>query len=522
VSRLVILHASLDRLEIELLAALASRDSWETGLVPWVDAPSTSDEAVPTITAAAPVDMQIESEIRAAEAILYVVGSFGLGPYQRDVEAPLLERVLAERKAAGRPIQFVPVLLSEGRASDLPDWARSYTVANHDRSARSTPALWQKIKQRLAAPVDVPNTGAGGAGGDGPAASVRQPPDWYEDVNLIREQLLEPPRLTVFIGPYSLESRNRRPRGPAAVSRKLLNEIGIDSEALMPILPWPSEAAQWAMFRKTRPNVQALMRDWFAPLGTDPPDLARSVAELARRWEERYRERPVQGWHGLLLITTRTDLALESALTKIAQEDFTRILPTLNESSQTGRRRQMVQHWGADANWDALPDHLERGPRRARLVDDFPAESASLKDYSMDPGKRIALIKLCGSIDVPESLILTASDFFANMRNLDSLPREINEIIGASAHLLLGRGFASPLAQLIRHNVLKEPRGDWPRIWVVDNARDDSDEPDALCDLEVKLLEGAGPRNYSMEPLKNTRLCWAPEDAFLLRLAAQL
>jgi hypothetical protein len=511
----------LDKREVEILAALAGRDSWETGLVPWVDAPSTSDAGVPTLTALAPVDTQIETEIRNADAILYVVGSFGLGPYQRDIEAPLVEAVLKERREAGRPIQFVPVLLSEGRASDLPDWARSYTIVNHDRSARSTPALWEKIKQRLSAPPGDGEPNLAGAVGNRPAAPAHRAPEWHEDVEMIRESLFEPPRLTVFIGPYSLESRERNPRGPAAVSRHLLNEIGIDPATLMPILPWPSEAAQWAMFRQSRPKVQSLMRQLFQSLGTNPPELARSVAELARRWEERYRDRPAQGWHGLLLITTRTDLALESALTKIAMEDFTRILPTLNDSSQTGKRKQMVQHWDADANWDALPDHLERGPRRRQLVDHFPPETTCLKDYSMDPSRRIALIKLCGSIDIPESLILTASDFFANMRNLDSLPREINEIIGASAHLLLGRGFASPLAQLIRHNVLREPR-DWPRIWVVDNARDDSGEADTLCDLELNLLEGTESRKQSMEPLKYTRLSWAPEDAFLLRLAASL
>lgn len=475
---LVLLHSSGDIEQLRLLAGLASEDAELTGFRPWIDAPRPRDRDVSTLDGSAPIDVQIQARIAEADAIVYCVGNTGAGVYQEQRESDLVRETILAREASGSPIHFIPTILKDGSEDDLPNWARAYAVINHDRSLKRAPQLWDHIKQRLdSAPQVVPLD-----------LSIRPKPR-ADQIQRILNTLADRPQLTAFVGPYSLDSNNGAPNGPAALTQDLLAHMGLPVAADSSIVPWPSEAAEWLRFTDSIHDAHELLRKRLKPLGLKPPELALNIGYLAERWIQRYGERKPQekDWQGLLLLTTRVDLALESALARHSAVGFTRILPTLNNASASADRRQMVQQWRADPNWFPDPAVAERSEAPCDdIADDLPNQ---LSTFPLDAAKRVILVKLCGSLEVPSSIVLTGSDFFQNSGNFSSLPKGINEAIGASPHLFLGRGFTSPLAQLVRFNVLPRLRSDLPRVWLLPNPPPAKlDGSDVLCDLELNLL----------------------------------
>jgi hypothetical protein len=263
------------------------------------------------------------------------------------------------------------------------------------------------------------------------------------------------------------------------------------------------------------------MRNLLAPLGLNPPKLADSIGYLAHSWIKRWGERtPSEAdWQGLLLLTTRVDLALESALARQANVSFTRILPTLNFAENRDDLRRLVQQWSANPNW--TPDVSPAGRDSAPSENIAAPSKGQLAKFPLDKAKRVILVKLCGTLEIPESLLLTAYEYFGNSSHFDSLPPGINEAIGTSPHLILGRGLASPLAQLIRHKLIDRHRTKQPRLVLLPMANGgDSSPGDPLCDLDLTLL--TKDEQTVIGSLNASAIHRGPEHDFVRRLAERI
>lgn len=506
---LVLLHSSGDVAQLQLLAGLAADDVEDTGFRPWLDFPGAVGTGVATVDATATVEEQVSARIREAGAIIYCVGNTGAGTYQARIEAEQVEKTLEARRRSGEPVHFLPVILKSGSADDLPPWARAYAIVNHDRSLNHIQSLWAEIKMRLAA----------APAGPGPVSNVPEDDAEGATIRKILSRVSERPQLCVFVGPYALDAHGDLPMGPAAVTRALLKEAGLDFANDLALPPWPSEAAEWLGFRDQMDQARTALRRAVAPLGLNPPPLANSIGYLASRWIKRRGERKKEkDWQGLLLLTTRIDLALESALAKHWGVGFTRILPTLYKGAPPADQPLMIQQWEPDPNWnpDSSPSERDGYP-----CENVVAEEGGLPTFPLDDAKRVILVKLCGTLEAPGSLVLTGSSFFENWDNLKSLPKGINDAISSSPHLFLGRGIMSPLAQLVRVNVLKgRMREDMPRVWVVPKATPESKTSDPLCDQELRVLE-KNEQNF-VQVFQASVMYRGQEDTFVRHLAERL
>ncbi len=383
-------------------------------------------------------------------------------------------------------------MLFDRAEARLPEWATRLNIANKDRRLVHPGAVWRAMRDLLA---------RGPAGG----AWVAEDPD--DPVTAIHRAVAlddnPTPGLTLFIGPYALGSGegDAESFGPAQLARALLGAVrfGEGAQRWRSLALWPSEAAEWLRLDLGEDEVRKRLRLCLQRLEGDPPELARAVGELARCFEDWRRRRTAPAdWCGLLLLTTRIDLAVERRLhdERVA---FTRYLPTVKDARQEPVRRKFLQKWEPGLPWTP-----EVGPTAARrpAVDlgAVPAAGSAAADafHSMETAEPVVLVKLCGALDVPQSLVHTTSGFLTAAEGFRALPRRLLEFLSDTPQVLLGRGFASPLLQLIRREVLGQLRADEQRlrVWVMprraspgDDGADAAAEADPLCALELDLLE---------------------------------
>ena len=483
----VFLYSSIEKRGVQELHRLATRDV-EFPHVPWIDEPVVDLQGAAALSSARPVDGQIEKIISEAEAVVFVIGPTGPGRYQKDHEIDLVRKVLEERQASGTPLPFVPVLLKRGELRDLPAWAAAYTVVNYDRATTNELAIYTKIKQRLRASPE-PFQQRLPAAPNPPGVAL---------VKRVVSELSNPPCLTVFIGPYTDQARPAGESGPMAMTSRLLTEIGLAAAELDPLPPWPSEAAEWVSMVKSRSDVEQVFQRGLAQASQSLGLIETEIAALCRQWYD-VAKRDKIDWTGLVILTTRMDLALEYALVG-DRVDFTRIIPTFREGALRHEHRRAIEQWEWKQQSDWYPDPPRWQPEgpwtrfseELKIIDDKSGQ-IDLLNTSMRPAKTVVLVKLCGSLDVKSSLMLTISDFFEAIGKLYYLPQELRDVIRSSPQLLIGCGFASPLAQLVRLRVLGGNNHPNSRILVMPADADESSglrvAGDYLNNLERRLLK---------------------------------
>jgi hypothetical protein len=281
-----------------------------------------------------------------------------------------------------------------------------------------------------------------------------------------------------------------------AMTAKLLGEISLAATELDPLPPWPSEAAQWVSMVKPRSAVEEVFQNALAQASQSLGSIETQIAAICLQWSDVTKRNKID-WTGLVILTTRIDLALEYALVS-DRVDFTRIIPTIRNDASRYEHRRAIEQWEWKGKSDWYPDPprwrsdgpWNKYPEQPR-TDDQPS-SIKLESISMRSAHPIVLIKLCGSLDVPSSLMLTISDFFDAIGKLQNLPSEVRDAIKSSPQLLIGCGFASPLAQLVRFRVLG-PRNDrYSRVLVMPDDGQDPPDPrltgDYLNNLERRLV----------------------------------
>lgn len=490
---IILLHNANDSRhlnELEQVAIAALPATWEL----W-RGDSQGEQRIVALGAHACVDEQIQRAIHNAYAVVYLVGSTGAGPYQSTKEMPWVQEALQARATQGDPLRFVPVLLREGLMSGFAAWMHQYPIVNLGRNLNAH-RIWEGIVHRLEQPVEhMPVE----------SSLTEQEELDLECADEIVRALGQRENLTVFIGPYA--PPDRAEVGPAALTMALLKGIGIQPYEMLPLLPWPSEAAEWMSLLKHRFDVDQLLVQMLTALKRHPSDIAVETAHLASEWiTKKPSSNKRRDWNGLLLLTTRVDQALESALLR-AQVPFTRLIPTLMDETKKepllpslkaaptpSDKRKMLQVWKpglstTDGDQD-LPGSWE------------DIEVVSPNKVSLDDAESVVLVKLCGTVEITSSMMITVSDFFTGIQTREGLPSQMREAIQNSPQLLIGRGFASPLAHLIRLSVLQTRLHHQLRVLVM--PPHDAAQPglitDSLCDVESKLLDT--PRNE--EALKQT------------------
>lgn len=466
--QVVFLHSSNDTPWLQELERHAQPDLRERQWHAWIDEPARAGTA--TLHATATLDEQIRSTIEGARAVVFCIGRTGPGGYQQAKELPWIVQAMATRRHTDRPLSLVPVLLPDGDREAAPPWMLQFPLVNEKRLT-SLHRIWMEILLRLeASPAAfVPDAGA-------PVQPHGIDASWTREIT---RTLGSPANLTLFIGPYAPPDDGDI--GPAAMTESLLEGVNIDARDLRPLLPWPSESAEWLSMGAGRHEVEAyFMGRQITALPNRPSRLTAGIAALAHRWAQRFPrvgDRP--DWNGLLMLSTRVDLALEAALIRQGVP-FTRFTPTAErEPARRENTRRALQHWRPMAG-DYHPDpQATRGPWT-----DVPADTSGRRSF--DAADPVLLVKLCGSIDIDGSLVVTVSDLFQEAQRMATLPEQVRDAIQASPQLLVGRGFASPLGQLMRANVLGTRLKHQRRVLVMPLA---GTSGDSLCDLELRLLE---------------------------------
>jgi len=462
---ILLLHNTADGAALSDLERHSATDLRGTDWKVWIDIAEASESAA--LSASGPVDVQIATAIEQAFAVVYFVGCRGPGPYQRGTEAGCIRQALVNRDGGNRRLRFVPVLLREGREEDLENWMRQYKIVNMPRNLTMV-SIWRDVFRLIREPPLGFNPEF-----EPPHDSVSK-----SVTGDIVAALGRPSNLTLLIGPYG-EHRSDE-HGPAAISGGLLNRVDVRADAMRLLLPWPGECAEWARLGVGLPSLLQMMVETLSRPARVPSDLVVRVAALARRWCDRYPRSLIRAdWNGLVLLSARSDLSLEAALLAEGVA-FTRLVP----AAQRRHPDFVLQNWrSGGGNWDPDPA-AEQGPWNNIAI---KPEAAGLSKLSLDDAMPVVLVKLCGSIDIDQSLLLTTSDIFGELGRLATLPQQLIDAMQRSPQLLVGHGFASPLGQLLRLKLLgrRDERG-LPRVLVMAPAKEGDD---SLIELEKQLLD---------------------------------
>jgi len=506
------LYNSEDRPTVRAVFELAADELRANGHEPWMDQPPGAAEG---LHGGAGFEAQIRERISAAGVVFYCVGRAGPGPWQRDREAEFLRDEIARRRSTGGdPLDFIPVLFPDAQLAGFPAWANEYSVVNHDRRPLYPHELWHAMRELLARSPALRG-----------APWIPEDPD--DPVTILHRTVVDAdnvmPGLTMFIGPYALGGADgdRDAFGPGEVARDLLGAMRGPPGRMASLALWPSEAAEWTRLDRGEEVVRDVLRKTLGRLETNPPELARGIGELARNFDvwSRRRGGAAEDWHGLLLLTTRLDLGIEARL-HAEGVAFTRYLPTVRSARQAPIRRKFTQLWDPQRPWQ--PAVSPALPVRPSVDLGDASEQAAGADafHNMTGARSVVVVKLCGSLEVADSLITTTSGFLTAAEGFRALPRRLHEFLRDTPQILLGRGFASPLLQLFRREVLGEGGGrdGRRRFWVMPHPPVGGPGADTLCDLELELLEREPER---FEKSLDAELRREEQPMFLRRLAAR-
>jgi hypothetical protein len=484
----IILHSSTDKPIVSELVRLARRDLPQYDV--WYDDRDMDLDHV--------VDDNITRRIAEARVAIFCVGPGGLGPYQTSIEVPLLQKRLEAMASVGPPLRLIPVLLPGGWKVAMPPAMTTRSIVNWDRTCRDHNDLWPVIQRRVTLGLDEP------AGAPETLIEAFKP-----TVERLAEAAMANAGLTVFIGAYGHAPDNVPAGQPGTMTDDLLKLLGWPGGQGHAV-PWPSEAATWAGIAQKRTRMVTELKNRALRASNDPSDLMQSVSNLAERWNKIAEVANVamqqRNWR-LLLMSTQLDQQLETSLLR-KNLRFFRILPTVKRN-----RGYRAERW--------VPG-LPPQPVAASIVTDKrTALSAMTIDDMNDAFKDtidLVLVKLCGTLDDPASLVISSADFLELAPLMGDLPSDVLGWAQQNPLLMLGSGLSSPLALLVKSRVLPAgPTDSRPTIWVA------NDEPqDTLGRLEDQLLDLQGGIDGFRQALGLSHLARGPQYAFVRDLVKSL
>jgi len=484
----IILHSSTDKPIVSELVRLARRDLPQYDI--WYDDRDMNLDLE--------VDENINRRIAEARVVVFCVGPAGLGPYQISVELPLLQKRLEAAAAGGPPLRLIPLLLPGGLKIAMPAMMTTRSIVNWDRACRSHSELWPIIQRRIALGIDEPAP---------PRAEAIEA--FKPAIEKLAEAAMTNSGLTVFIGAYGQAPDNTQAGQPGTLTDQFLKLMDWPSTQGHAV-PWPSEAATWAGIAQKRTRLMLDLKARVERANNDPSDLMQSIADLAERWNRIARERNAdmerRNWR-LLLISTQLDQQIETSLARKGLRFF-RLLPTVRKIKAFRAERWVPGLPPQPVQASIVEDR--RSPLSAMTIDDM---NDTFKD-DID----IVLVKLCGTLDDPMSLVISSADFLELGDLLNDLPSDVQGWAQQNPLLILGSGLSSPLALLVKSRVLAAgPTDSRPTIWVA------NDEPqDALGRIEDQLLDLTGGISGFCRILKLSDVARGPQYAFVRELTEAL
>jgi hypothetical protein len=411
------------------------------------------------------IDPNIDERLNGARVVIFCVGPSGLGPYQKQIELPLLQKRMDQAANGGPPLRLIPVLLPGGFKHAVPELMLARSVLNWDRSKLGAEDLWTVLKDRMTTDLAAPQTVQGGATGEIKAS-----------IDTLIDAVQMTSGLTVFIGAYGHAPDNTEAGEAAMLTNDYTNLMGWPSSTGT-AAPWPSEAATWAGIADRRVGLLRYLQQRFAGANANPSDLMQSLSDLAEGWNKMAAQRNAnmqsRNWR-LLLLSTQLDQQLETCLGRKGLH-FMRILPTADRNGSC-----RVEYWAAQ--------NLPRGIVETTVR----PERTALKDMTIDGmidalkvPIDVVLVKLCGTLNDPGSVVISSADFLSIGHLMADLPADVLGWAKQNPLLMLGSGLSSPLALLVRSRLLPATSTESrPTIWVA------PDEPkDILGRLEDDLLD---------------------------------
>lgn len=487
------LHSSTDKPVVNALVGLARQDPPCDGFQSWLDSHDMdSDQAT---------DRNVSAQIAAARAIVFCIGRDGLGPYQRAHEAPQIKRRLEVDQS---PLRLIPLLLPGGMKAAVPDWMQSWSVLNWDRGESSDQGLWRLLRQRLATPpMDNTETQLG------QPRLTNLSPSARGVCAALSGAVRETKTFSVLLGPYDQDLSTIG--GPDRLSAEMLKIIGwspLDGQ----VIPWPTEAATWAVIGETRTRLVNYLNETLQRPDSVAPDTSTSIAQFAKEFQAKStslnhgpgnQDRP---WR-LQILTTHLDDTLENALIREAGAFF-RIIPT-------ARPERRVEIWQPGLQREATRRVYKKTPKKLAGLD--------LMELRQDSGLAnvdIFVVKLCGVLDESDSLTISTADFFRTWQQLMDLPTRITTDLRKSALLLLGSGQSSTLGAMIRSVLLPNPDSQLDknrRFWVTAE-----DPVDRLSRLEDHFIDMQASRQEFCDMMQIKDVARASPSIFIRNLMDML
>jgi hypothetical protein len=387
---------------------------------------------------------------------------------EREIEIAIQEQARREK------LRVIPVFLpgiTDEQISQIPPFLGLYRWVDYRSGSNAADALdrlvWgiTGVKPILAHPQ--PHS---------ESASERPPHPATDDVISSLVELLKSQNITFFLGAGASYNEQIDAIRYCDIARELLVDLSIIQRPYDELLP-PVDVA--GLYYAVNRGDQRL-EDKVIDLMTGSPQvitqthekLASLLGLLTRR---PVRRRRAEAKH--LVVTTSIDLSMERAFLS-AGLPFTRIVQhrsgqqiDINEYRSVqlldGPVIQLPPHAGqiesvrcSPMNLGVLDSIIERyGKRVVRDSQDaLVGKGNQLNSLAVQDMTEPILYKFLGSLDIPNSAVLTTSHYFEFARRIvqqNCIPEQITAIIGSSTSLLTGLWFMDADFRLLYHSLLR-------------------------------------------------------------------
>jgi hypothetical protein len=410
----------------------------------------------------------LQEQLVHSEAIAICVGPSGFGRWQQ----PELETALEQQIRRG--CRVIPVILPGATlpADDAlpPFLARSTWVMFHgglDDDEALSRICWGITGQNpykrepSATPVDVREENA----------------DASDDALTNLAESLKSGNVTYFLGSAPWTEDAVSGAAPDAIARVLLLKLKLIGEDYCGLLPPVDIASAYYAIQSGESNLEGRIAELVAAEPGRIPLTHQALASLLQRLAQRPPRRIRGGTRPQLVVVTNVDTMAERALlqegiafTRVVQhrslerlhineyKDVSLLADNYTLTAPAGGGAQRVNLHNFDDLDNFIANHnartIELAPRESAIDAPNPLHTLPLQEFTSP-----ILYKFRGSLDIPDSCILSTDQYFAFLRRVSRqhlIPAQISEILANSPLLFLGYGFPDPDFRLTYHVLLQK------------------------------------------------------------------
>jgi hypothetical protein len=295
-------------------------------------------------------------------------------------------------------------------------------------------------------------TGATPSGAPDPVISPDPVPELGE---LVRDEL------TMIVGP-SLQCMACRTSG-LRLAHYLLTTLEAKFDQFHPLLPLDAAAYLFSV-KRPPPALTRTVVEWLAAKPTPLPALPAEYLNIARIFKSIVQNGAGQS-RKRLIITTNVDLLLERALlwegvpfTRVVQADKRTVSNRYDVEIDAARNRHFLKDRPAI---DLRPDTPVGCAQLENAIRTYSSDQARMTPRQpWEPNDPcLVLYKYHGSIDVPDSLVLSVTDYIRRSTQVDlAIPKDIRSAASNRRWLFLGYTLLDPQLRHLRQTLLPESK----------------------------------------------------------------